>query len=531
MVVMILSALQPLVAQSWSMTGNNASSTSKLGTLNSQPLRIFTNNVLRMQISSTGNVGIGTAAPTYKLQVVGNGLFTSGLNVSGGGMTGNNSAGNGVYGNGVTGVFGNGSTNGVYGNGPNGVTGKGSNIGVVGSGGTYGIYGTGGTYGVVGNGSTFGVYGNGGPYGVYANGTTYGVVGNGKSYGLYGNGGPTGVFGNGTTYGVYGNGNSGSIDINSYGVYGTGGTYGVWGDNSSDIGVYGTGAYGLWGVGSLYGVTAQGSQNGVVADGKTNGVYATGGNWAGYFGGNVYSTGSYQTSDGKLKTNIADVSSAMDIINKLSPKTYQYRQDGNYKLMNLPVGNHYGLIAQDVEKVLPNLVKDAKFETRLAHHEVKGQPISQQPNGSGPQTSQAPSPSAASIPSETIDFKALNYVELIPILIKGIQEQQQQIDELKKLIEKIAPGGTKNLLIGSLGQNTPNPVSNSTRIQYNIPSNNTTAQLLLTDNAGRTVKTIQLTSSGFINLNTSRLSSGTYNYSLLIDGKIVETKNMIVIKN
>ena len=55
----------------------------------------------------------------------------------------------------------------------------------------------------------------------------------------------------------------------------------------------------------------------------------------------------------------------MDIINQLHPKLYNFRNDGNYKLMNLPKGIHYGLIAQDVEKVLPNLVKNSKFETGI----------------------------------------------------------------------------------------------------------------------------------------------------------------------
>ena len=37
--------------------------------------------------------------------------------------------------------------------------------------------------------------------------------------------------------------------------------------------------------------------------------------------------------------------------------------------------------------------------------------------------------------SEAMNFKALNYTELIPILIKAIQEQQREIEELKRLLE------------------------------------------------------------------------------------------------
>jgi len=45
------------------------------------------------------------------------------------------------------------------------------------------------------------------------------------------------------------------------------------------------------------------------------------------FAGNVYTTGSYTSSDQKLKQNIKDVTSAMDIIGQLKPKTYDFRQD------------------------------------------------------------------------------------------------------------------------------------------------------------------------------------------------------------
>ena len=64
----------------------------------------------------------------------------------------------------------------------------------------------------------------------------------------------------------------------------------------------------------------------------------------------------YAGSD-HLKQNINDFSSAMEIINQLHPKYYEYRHDSHYQLMNLPKGEHYDLIAQDVEKILPGLVK------------------------------------------------------------------------------------------------------------------------------------------------------------------------------
>src|SRR4051794_25562127 len=114
----------------WSTSGNgNSNVSSKLGTTIAEPLRLTTNNSVRLYIhATTGNVGIGTgntASSSYKLQVIGA---------------------------------------------------------------SYGIYGSGSSFGVVGSGGTYGVYGSGSTYGVYGSGSTYGVVGSGDAYGVYGSG-------------------------------------------------------------------------------------------------------------------------------------------------------------------------------------------------------------------------------------------------------------------------------------------------------------------------------------------------------
>jgi len=68
--------------------------------------------------------------------------------------------------------------------------------------------------------------------------------------------------------------------------------------------------------------------------------------YAGYFAGDVFTNGTYVSSDERAKQNIADLTGAMKIINQLHPKRYQYRQDGEYGQMNLPRGDRHGLIAQ-----------------------------------------------------------------------------------------------------------------------------------------------------------------------------------------
>jgi hypothetical protein len=504
-IALILSiSFQKLAAQNtapyWSLVGNsNASSTlSKLGTTNAINLRLFTNNIERVHInSSNGYVGIGTSAPAFRLQVVNAGTS----------IYGNSTGGYGVYGNSTgpttyAGIFGVGRGTGVRGFGKDyGAYDSSTNSGI-------GVYGASNLNFVSGR-STTGVYGKG-YYGVYGNGGNYGVYGNSTNY--------IGVYGSGGAYGLCG------ISGN-YGVYGAGGRVAVYGFTAYSSGVAVRGkATGSFGYGGYFE-----SSNSI-------GVYANTGNsnaYAGYFGGNVFSSGSYQGSDRKLKQNITDVKGAMDIINKLQPKYYEFRQDGNYKLMNLPQGKHYGLIAQDVEEVLPGLVKETEFDAGRALPRAEATNINQASNQEK---------------GEVINFKALNYTELIPIMVKGMQELSKKTDEidlLKKknneLEERLLKLETivlnKNnsvveLSSASLEQNSPNPFNSETIIRYHLPQTATNAKIVITGASGRTMKTLTLTGrgAGEINLNSGTLAAGSYNYTLWMDGKQVDSKKMVITK-
>jgi hypothetical protein len=126
--------------------------------------------------------------------------------------------------------------------------------------------------------------------------------------------------------------------------------------------------------------------------------------------------------------------------------------------------------------------------------------------------------------------------------VKAVQELSKENDELKSRLEKLeavtnnkqstpTTFQSRKISIGdkaSLHQNTPNPATGSTRITYTLPAKTKQAQLVLTDGTGKMVKTVSLTSSGAVTIDTTGLNSGVYNYSLVVDGDVVATKRLTV---
>lgn len=130
--------------------------------------------------------------------------------------------------------------------------------------------------------------------------------------------------------------------------------------------------------------------------------YGGGAAWAGFFSGSVFTTGSFTPSFSGLKRNIRSSNSSIAKLMDLDVKEYEFRTE-EYQHMNLPGGNHTGIMADQMKQLYPELVKTAV-----------------QP---------ATDPEKAA--EEEITFDAVNYTGLVPHLVKGTQEQQTEIEALK----------------------------------------------------------------------------------------------------
>ena len=158
-------------------------------------------------------------------------------------------------------------------------------------------------------------------------------------------------------------------------------------------------------------------------------------------------------------------------------------------------------------------------------------------------------------PQNEKDTYGLRYALFVVPLVKAVQEQQVEMEAKDKRIEALeaknadlearlakieallSGKNTQELDLngseqGRLDQNTPNPFNGQTQISYYVPASVSKAQLRITDGNGRLLKVLDLQGSGEgqVNLNTNDMPSGSYTYSLLLDGQLVATKQMVLTK-
>jgi hypothetical protein len=118
--------------------------------------------------------------------------------------------------------------------------------------------------------------------------------------------------------------------------------------------------------------------------------------------------GTIQTSDKSKKENIKELSFGLDALMQLKPVSYTWKD----KNLQVGTGTNYGFIAQDLEQVIPDVV----VHTYTSQEEIE----------------RAKKEKGIDLDSETYGVK---YSELIPVMVKAMQEQQNIIEDQDKKIE------------------------------------------------------------------------------------------------
>lgn len=218
-------------------------------------------------------------------------------------------------------------------------------------------------------------------------------------------------------------------------------------------------------------------------------------------------------SDVRQKENIKNIDNALSLVLKLHGVRFDLKKEFAYSdsiVKDIKIKaklekerkNKIGFIAQDVNKILPEVV----------------------------------------VHDDSTDIYGIQYGTLVPLLVEAIKEQQAQIDSLKQMVIKnfsslksaeIVTGVNENSSdaeIPVLEQNVPNPFSVATTIHFYIPDQTQIAYLYVYDLQGLQKKSFHITSKGRsgIIINGYELLAGMYLYTLITDGKEVDTKKMIL---
>ncbi len=219
-------------------------------------------------------------------------------------------------------------------------------------------------------------------------------------------------------------------------------------------------------------------------------------------------------SDERIKENFRNIESPLEKIIQLSGLKYDYIIEASDSTLSIEEiekatklkKNRLGFIAQDVEKILPEAVFYDK----------------------------------------DTDMYYIEYTALIPVIVEAMKEQQAKIELLEDEIEAMndkskdksasistyAPEGIAVSNAPSLGQNVPNPFNISTRIDIYLPNSVASAKLYIYNMQGSQVKSFTINERGntSITIEGSSLEAGMYLYTLIADGREVDTKKMILTK-
>ncbi len=252
--------------------------------------------------------------------------------------------------------------------------------------------------------------------------------------------------------------------------------------------------------------------------------------------------GTVVPSDSNLKKSITPFKYGLKAIRNLSPINYKYNGIGGFDSTK----SFIGLIAQNLQRNVPSGVKKS--------HIIKD-------------TINRDTATILNIYEEAVMYTAVNAIKELDSTVtsknKTIDSLRTTLDSLRSAFKGFQDclnrlcnthghigGGnsgndnnnenTSNIQDVALSnanapllyQNIPNPFSSNTKINYYLPVGTIGATIVFYDSYGNQMKEVQLsqTGNGTLNINPENLSNGIYSYSLVVNGKVVDTKRMILQK-
>lgn len=232
-------------------------------------------------------------------------------------------------------------------------------------------------------------------------------------------------------------------------------------------------------------------------------------------------------SDKRLKSNIKSFNGGLQEVLRINPVSYRYNGKGGIEKSNK---EYVGVIAQEFMKIAPYAVSEYEFvdleSLKTADGEEKEIVKSKE--------------SYLQVDNGPIKWLLVNAIKeqqsIIDTQKEDINQLKDEIGELRSLIKDLASAQTSSKDVhlqgeAFLGQNEPNPFNASTKIAYKLPDGISSGEIAFYGLDGSMLHTVQINEAqGNINLSQDDLPNGQYTYSLIVNGRIMDTKKMILIK-
>jgi hypothetical protein len=242
--------------------------------------------------------------------------------------------------------------------------------------------------------------------------------------------------------------------------------------------------------------------------------------------GHVYANNYMLTSDERLKKDIKPLTEQLDKLYLLSGKSY--KKESVEEVLTLP----------DIKDEKGNTIKKfEKTKNKKTNEDLEFGFLAQELKQIYPEL----------VNQDTLGYYYVNYIGLIPVLVEAVKEQKAQINALTSLLNKSNSGTMKvganttneiteteidALTYPVLYQNVPNPFNSTTTIGFSLPTSVGSAIVYVYDMNGTQLKSYPISErgKGTITIQGSVFSAGMYLYALIADGKVIDTKRMILTK-
>lgn len=256
------------------------------------------------------------------------------------------------------------------------------------------------------------------------------------------------------------------------------------------------------------------------------------------FNCDVWSSGIKLTSDERLKINISKINNSMANLQKLNGVSYFLLDKQMY------IKNHDFKNISNISEQTTLTEKEKESKTFLDTFYSNIQNTKPKRMGFLAQDLQKVFPEL--VEKDSLGYYSVDYIGLIPVIIEALKEQQNTIDLLNQRLaalepsvkskissnETATPAENDPLTYLDLDQNIPNPFNTATTIGFYLPTTFSNANIYVYDMNGAQLKSYNISArgKGNITIQGSELTAGMYLYALIADGKVIDTKRMILTK-